>query len=112
MATQDDLVRAVLLELVVVGGSDTIDNNDSADVKKKYLSVHRDLARKFMVDWAETSDIPDDALEPMTLLVAYRSARQFGRVPDAEMWREGMARLYDYRNTPWLPTPQMRTVYF
>jgi len=105
MATQDDLVRDVLGELTVVGGSDTVDPDDSRDVKKKYLAVHRDLSRKFLVDWSEGDAIPDAALEAMTLLVAHRCSRQFGKPTDDGMWREGMMRLWDYRSTPWRPLP-------
>lgn len=112
MATQTDLAQAVLEELRVVGAGETIDSDDDALVKRRYLSVHRDLARKFLVDWAESEAIPDAALDAMTLLVAFRCQTAFGKPRDVQVKLDGMAMLWDYRNTPWLPTPPMRATYF
>lgn len=112
MATQNDLVRAVLEELTIIGGNEDIDDDDSAYVKRKYTNVHADFTRKFLVDWAITEAIPDDALEPLSLLVAYRCARAFGKQPDPDMFIEGQERLHDYRFSPWLPVPAMEIAYF
>ncbi len=112
MATQNDLVQAVLEELAVIGAAETADPDDSAFVKRRYENVRADLARKFLVDWESGADIPDEALEAMTLLVAHRCARSFGLLPDPQMKMDGMAMLWDYRNTPWMPTPPMKAEYY
>ncbi len=112
MATQADLVQKVLEELTELGGGESVDPDDDKLVKERYARVHGDLARRFLVDWDITDDIPDDALDAMTLLVAYRCARSFGKPAELRMHVEGKAMLHDYRNTPWLPVPAQRIVNF
>ena len=112
MATQDDLVQAVLEELVITGAGEDIEPEDSALVKRRYLRVREELERRFLVDWAADDAIPDAALGAMALLVADDCATSFGKPKDAVRAQEGTGRLWDYRNTPLYPTPAMRATYY
>ena len=112
MATQDDLVIAVLEELVITGAGEDIEPEDSALVKRRYLRIREELSRRFLVDWDADDDIPDAALAAMALLVADDCAPAFGKPKDAVRAQEGTGRLWDYRNTPILPTPQMWATYY
>lgn len=112
MASQADLVRRVLEELVELGTGESVDPNDNKKVIEQYASVHEDLERRHLVDWALTDDIPSGAIDAMVLLVAYRCARSFAKPAQLRMHVEGRAMLHDYRTTPWLPVPAQRVSYF
>ena len=112
MATQDDLVREVMEELVETGAGEDIEPEDSELIKRRYLYMRGELARKFLVDWDADDDIPDDALRAMALLVANDCANAFGKPKSDTRENEGTGRLWDYRNTPILPTPQMWATYY
>lgn len=112
MATQSDLVKAVVEELSLVGGGQQISAEDDALIKRRYLRVRGEEARKFTVDWNADDDIPDDALDGIAMLVADRVAPSFGLPRDPERKTMGEELLRDYRETPYAPRTQMRAQYF
>lgn len=112
MATIQELIRDVALELRLQGAGQPVDENDALEIDRRYRVRHAELLRSFTVDWDIDETVPDAALDGMVLLVANRAATRFGREWTLDRERIGMEILKDYRETPYAPSPAMRAVYY
>ena len=109
--TLTEMVSAVLQELRVLHASETPSSADDTYVKARYERWRKLVAKRFIVDWDSTDDIPAGAEDAVTLIVAYNCAPAFGKPKDRQSYEEGRTMLFEYRDN-WHPTPPMVVEYF
>ncbi len=81
--TLNDLYRATLEKLTVVAAGEPADAGDLAVIATRYASVYNMLAGLRLVSWAADEPVPDSAALPLTSMLAFASARDFGKNSDA-----------------------------
>lgn len=79
MATLIDLYRKTLEKLTVVAAGESADSLDTQLVADKYVGLYQMLATMELVAWGPTEDVPDYALIPLTSMLAFVSATEFGK---------------------------------
>lgn len=77
--TPAELRTDVLLELHVIAAGDTPSGDDSVAVDDEYTRLHAELAGESMAWWNSDDNIPDEVARAVTLLLAHRLSRKFGK---------------------------------
>ncbi len=75
--TRNELYKAALVRLNVIGATEEPNAEDGAQVAAKYESLHAMLLQKGLVAWALTADIPEGADIPVTSMLAWAACREF-----------------------------------
>lgn len=73
-----DLYRKALEKLQVVAAGEAVDPDDNALVAAKYAALYEMLITKKLVAWAANDDVPDFAVVPLTAMLAFLAANEFG----------------------------------
>ena len=77
-ATKADLATKVLQRLQVIDADEVAANADHQFVEDTYDDVHELLTEQGHVTWNLASNIPTGAVQPMTAILAYECAQEFG----------------------------------
>ena len=77
MATKNELAIKVLQKLGVAEAGETPSTDDTGIVEDKYDSRYKVLAAKDLVSWGSGDDIPTEAVEPVTSIVANDCLSEF-----------------------------------
>ena len=96
MATKADLAQAVLEDLGVIAASETPSASDQTLIIQRYEREYSLLLNKQLAWWSKDA-IPDEAMGPLTQLVAYRAAPSFGQLrnmADHQHATRDLSRLY------------------
>jgi len=109
--TLTDMVTAVLQELRVLSANETASSSDDTLVKARYERWRSLAAKRFLVDWDATDDIPAGAEDAVTLIVAYVCAPAFGKPKDRASYEEGWTMLFEYRDN-WAPNTPTALEYY
>jgi len=109
--TLTEMVTAVLQELRVLSANETASSSDDTLVKARYERWRSLAAKRFLVDWDATDEIPAGAEDAVTLIVAYHCAPAFGKPKDREGYMDGRTMLFEYRDN-WAPSPPTAVEYF
>jgi hypothetical protein len=81
--TLTNLYRKALERLQVAAAGESADADDTQLIADKYAALYDMLLTKRLVAWAATAAVPDYAVIPLTSMLAYASAVEFGRDPNA-----------------------------
>jgi hypothetical protein len=85
--TLDELKKAVLEKIGAVPAGGPYPADDVAKVQEKYEGLHAELSEGFMLPWdVSEDDIPQRVQESLLLMLAFRSAGDFG-VPEPRYTR-------------------------
>ncbi len=76
--TLTDLYRKALERLQVVSATDSAAPEDTQLIADKYVAVYDMLRGKRLVAWAVDDAVPDYAVMPLTSMLAWASATEFG----------------------------------
>lgn len=79
MTTLIDLYRKTLEELEVVAAGESANAEDTQVVADKYVGLFQMLLTMDLVGWGQTEDVPDYAVIPLTLMLAFVCAKAFGK---------------------------------
>lgn len=100
--TRTDLYAKVLERLEVTAADESADASDTALIEDKYTALYDMLLTKRLVAWAATADIPDYAVMPLTSMLAFAAATEFGE--DQARFADGILGA----NPPGLAEQQLR----
>lgn len=100
--TLTDLKRKTLERLEVVAAGESADPDDTALVADKYTSLYDMLLTMRLVAWTSTAAVPDYAVIPLTSMLAYACATEFGE--DQNRFADGIVGA----NPPGLAEQQLR----
>ena len=76
--TLNNLYRRTLEKLQVVAEGEAADPGDVMLIASKYASLYDMLSVKGLVSWSVEDDLPDFSVIPITSMLAYVSAAEFG----------------------------------
>jgi hypothetical protein len=103
----DDLPYEVLLELRVIGASDTPLDIDQQAILKEYAWWRAEAARDWNITWDADDDIPEDAAKGVILLMAERVAPGYAKPRSLERQSDGEGKLrLAIRRKPTYEPPQ------
>ena len=77
-ATKADLATKVLQRLQVLDADEVAQNADHQFVEDTYDDLHELLTEEGHVTWNLADSIPTGAVQPMTAILAYECAQEFG----------------------------------
>ena len=77
MATAAEIVESAAEVLGIVGEGEMLTSYESGDLTQAYLEVYNILQARNLITWAYTSDIPDEYVWPVTMLVAEARATKY-----------------------------------
>lgn len=97
-----DLYEKVLQRLEVVAAGESADPDDTALVADKYAALYDMLLSMGLVAWNASEAIPDYAVMPLTSMLAFAAATEFGE--DQERFVDGAVGL----SPPALAEQQLR----
>lgn len=78
--TLTELKTQVLQHLGVLATSTNPNADDAAIVATKYAALYEMLLTKDLVSWAVDDDVPDEAGQPIIMMLSYLCAPTFGIV--------------------------------
>lgn len=81
--TLTDLYRKALEKLQIAAAGEDTQPEDVQLIEDKYAAVYDMLLTKGLVSWAATADVPDFAVLPLTAMLAWSAAGEFGDDPSA-----------------------------
>lgn len=76
--TLTDFYRKVLEKLEVAAAGESAAPEDTALIASRYASIHSLLLANGLVSWAVDEDVPDEAVSPLIMAVAFEAADEFG----------------------------------
>lgn len=76
--TLTDLYEKALQRLEVVAAEESAEPTDTALVADKYAALYDMLLTMRLVAWAAADAVPDYAVMPLTSMLAFASATEFG----------------------------------
>lgn len=103
--TRTDLYRKALEHLKIAAAGEPIQPEDVLLMSEKYESIYALLAAEELVSWALTAEIPEEAVIPMTAILACAAAPVFEK--PANMIEGGIA-LHPRQGGPSLAETQLR----
>lgn len=79
--TLSQLYRKALEKLQVVAAGEDAEPDDVQLIASKYDSVYAMLQGLKLVSWARSGELPNEAAEPLIMMLAFASADEFGADP-------------------------------
>jgi hypothetical protein len=76
--TLTDLYRKALERLEVVSAGESADPDDTTLIADKYAALYAMLLTMRLVAWAADDEVPDYAVMPLTSMLAFAAATEFG----------------------------------
>lgn len=77
--TLTDLYRKVLEKLQVSAAEEPVDAGDVRVISGKYAALHPLLEHEGLCNWGPTEDVPEAVVIPLTAMLAWSAASEFGR---------------------------------
>lgn len=89
--TENDLARAVALELSIIDPVTDLSSEDLADLTDGSRRKHAELSKRHISYW-DYDDIPDEVFEPLKLYLAACLGKQWGKTVQDKPLTEAQTR--------------------